>query len=127
MKKEIRPYLREQYTNPDGMMICQVCRNALPFSLANGDPFFETVELVSEMEKVHFQNYVALCPNHAAMFKYVNDSKESIRDLIETQKDCYLPIVLAGKSYSLYLTQTHLLDLRAILKSEVTATLNSEQ
>jgi hypothetical protein len=127
VKKEIRPYLREQYTNADGVMICQVCKNALPFSLANGDPFFETVELVSEMEKVHFQNYVALCPNHAAMFKYVNESREAIRNLIETGKDCDLPIVLAGKSYSLYLTKTHLLDLRAILQSEVTATPNSDE
>ncbi|MGB7323885.1 MAG: hypothetical protein WBD31_03375 [Rubripirellula sp.] len=127
VKKEIRPYLREQYTNADGVMICQVCKNSLPFSLANGDPFFETVELVSETEKVHFQNYVALCPNHAAMFKHVNESKEAIRNLIETRKDCDLPIVLAGKSYSLYFTQTHLLDLRAILQSEVPAIQSSEQ
>jgi len=126
VKNEIRPYLREQYTNADGVMICQVCKNALPFSLANGDPFFETVELVPATEKVYFQNYVALCPNHAAMFKHVNESKEAIRELIETRKDGSIPIVLAGKAYELYFTDTHLHDLRAVLKNDAPTVTDGE-
>lgn len=118
VKKEIRPYLREQYTNPQGEMICQICKYALPFSLANGDPFFETVTLVAETQKVHFQNFIALCPNHAAMFKHVNESKSSIRDLVQNAKDCRLPVVMAGKPFELYFTETHLADLRAVLSME---------
>ena len=118
VKKEIRPYLREQYTNDDGVMICQVCQDALPFKLPNGEPFFETLELAPGTAKVHYQNYIALCPNHAAMFKHANESKEVIRSLVETTETCRLPTVLAGRTYDLYFTKTHLADLRAVLVTD---------
>lgn len=118
VKKEIRPYLREQYTNSDGVMICQICQDRLPFSLPKQGPYFETHELVPNTEKLHFQNYVALCPNHGAMFKHANDSSEAIRELLESHTDFSVPVVLAGKAHKLYFTETHLADLRAVLLTE---------
>ena len=118
VKKEVRPYLRDQYTNSDGDMICQICKHALPFALANGDPFFETVVLVSETRKVHFQNFIALCPNHAAMFRHANESKERINELVHAIESNRLPLVMAGKDFDVYFTETHLADLRAVLTIE---------
>ena len=36
VKQETDPYLRQQYTNHDDEMICQICQTKLPFQLANG-------------------------------------------------------------------------------------------
>ncbi len=118
VKKETKPYLREQYTNADGEMICQICKTPLPFSLANGNPYFESEELVPGTTRTHFQNYVALCPNHAAMFVHANESREDIRELVKTGSECILPIKLAGMAHKLYFTETHLSDLRAVLSTE---------
>lgn len=118
VKKEIRPYLTDQYTNADGIMICQICQQALPFSIPKSGPFFETVELVPETQRMHFQNYVALCPNHAAMFKYVNESRDAIREIVGTTGSSTVAIVLDGKPFELYFTNTHLADLRSVLATE---------
>ena len=60
-------------------MICQVCKTRLPFKLDDGSDYFETVEFLSQLTKHHYQNYLALCPNHAAMFQYANGSADSRR------------------------------------------------
>ncbi|MBB3205405.1 hypothetical protein FHS27_001205 [Rhodopirellula rubra] len=117
VKKEIKPYLREQYTNADGVMFCQICQAGVPFSLANGEPYFETVQLVPKTEKLFFQNYLALCPNHAAMVQLANDSKDAIAEQFATLDGDRLPIVLAGKSLHVYFTETHRKDLQAVIKS----------
>ena len=62
-------------------MICQVCKNQkpLPFRLADGSYYFEAVEFLpkSALKKLHYQNYLALCPNHAAMYQHANGSRRS--------------------------------------------------
>ncbi len=120
VKKETDPYLREQYTNSDGVMICQVCKNALPFKLADGSYYFEAVEFLPEpeLEKHHYQNYLALCPNHAAMYQYANGSKETMKDLFLDLKGNELKIVLARKNKTIYFTTTHIADLRTIIEVE---------
>lgn len=114
-KKEVRPYLRDQYTNADGVMICQICQAALPFQLPNGEPYFETVSFLPADGRLHFQNYLALCPNHAAMFKHVNESKEALRPSFETFDGARFPIVLGGKQLTIYVTDTHRTDIKAVL------------
>jgi hypothetical protein len=69
VKEEAEQYLRQQYTT-DGEMICQVCKAPLPFKLDDGSDYFEKVEFLRDLKKHHYQNYLALCPNHAAMFQY---------------------------------------------------------
>ena len=80
-RKDTEPYLLQQYTNDDGVMICQVCKKALPFKLADGRYFFEAVEFLPELMKHHYQNYLVLCPNHAAMYQYANEAAELMKDL----------------------------------------------
>lgn len=73
VKDDAKMYLREQYTNENGVMFCQVCKSALPFLLPSGMYYFEAVETVDCLSKRFRETFLALCPNHAAMFKLAND------------------------------------------------------
>lgn len=117
VKQEAEQYLRQQYTNPDGEMICQICSEPLPFRLPDGRHYVEKVELFDDADKRHFQNYLALCPNHAAMFQYALGSGDVIREMFLVCDDGNLEIILAGKDASIYFTMTHLADLKAIMES----------
>jgi hypothetical protein len=118
VKSEAEQYLRSQYTNCDGDLVCQICKEPMPFRLDDGSYFFVMVELVTSLDRHHFQNYAALCPNHAAIFLYANGSKDTIRDLILQAKSTEVNIVLAQKSMTICFTNTHIADLRSILRVE---------
>ena len=53
-------------------MMCQVCKRRLPFQLDDGSDYFERVEFLATLRRHHKRNYLALCPNHAAMFQHAN-------------------------------------------------------
>jgi hypothetical protein len=118
VKQEAGQYLLQQYTNADGHMICQACKKRLPFQLDNGTDYFERVELLTTLKRHHKQNYVALCPNHAAMFQYANGSTEKLRDLLIDLVGNFLPVVLAKEETRIYFTKTHLADLKAIIGAD---------
>ena len=117
VKDDADQYLREQYTNPDGEMICQICKGdaPLPFRLADGRYYVEKVEFLRSADKRHFQNYIALCPNHAAMFKHVLGSGDLMLEMLMACEDGNLEIILADNDASIYFTQKHLADLKAIM------------
>lgn len=108
-------YLRRQYTNVDGEMICQACREPLPFTLDDGSYYFERVELVRSLPKRHHQNYLALCPNHGAMYRHAHATKDIVVDLLKDCEGGDLEVTLAGQDATIYFTQTHLCDVKAIL------------
>jgi hypothetical protein len=118
VKQEADEYLRLQYTNQDGEMMCQVCKGPLPFRLPDGRHYVEKVEFISGLERRHHQNYLALCPNHAAMFQHAHGSKDLLREMLMDCDDDNLDIVLAESDASVYFTRTHLLDLKAVIASE---------
>jgi hypothetical protein len=115
VKKGVQPYLQQQYTNADGVMICQICKQPLPFKLDNGEPYFEKVEFLPELKKWHLENYLALCPNHSAMYQHANGSTKDVLNLFEQLDSSELPIVLAQELASVYFTKTHIADLRAVI------------
>tara|TARA_B100002052_G_C15791373_1_gene556506 strand:+ start:365 stop:688 length:324 start_codon:yes stop_codon:yes gene_type:complete len=87
-----------------------------------GEGFFEAVEFLPlSKRKHHYQNYLALCPNHAAMYQYANESKGTIagtfRDLPEYELE--LDVVLAGQAVTLRFTDDHLLDLEQVLTVDI--------
>jgi hypothetical protein len=116
VKKDVQPYLRQQYTNADGVMICQICKEPLPFKLDNGEYYFEKVEFLPELKKWHLENYLALCPNHSAMYQHANSSHPQMLELFEQLNSNYLAIVLAQEEVTIYFTKTHVADLRAVVK-----------
>lgn len=119
IKQEAGEYLRQQYTNADGQMVCQVCQKRLPFRLDDGSDYFERVEFLSTLKRHHTQNYLALCPNHAAMYQHANGSSpEQLREMVMDLVDNNLPIVLAKQDVAIYFTKTHLADLKVILEAD---------
>ena len=120
MKEETREYLRGQYTNNDDVMICQVCKAALPFRLddRNRNYYFEAVEFLPMLKRRHYQNYLALCPNHAAMYMYANGSKKEMMELFHNLAGNKLEVVLAGEGKAIYFTDTHVFDLKAVIEAE---------
>lgn len=118
VKDQAETYLREHYRNQDGEMTCQICKGPLPFKLDDGREFFETVEFLPGLRKRHFQNYLALCPNHSAMYRHTNGSKEIISDMVENLISNELEVILAQRDMTIYLSARHLMDLRAVLVAE---------
>ena len=118
IKEEARPYLREQYTNSDDVMICQVCKAALPFRLEDGHYYFEAVEFLPMLERRHYQNYLALCPNHAAMYMHANGSEKTMKERFCDLDGNELEVVLANEDNTIYFTRTHIADLEVIIEAE---------
>jgi hypothetical protein len=116
VKEQAGQYLRQQYTNADGQMVCQVCKKRLPFQLDDGTDYFERVEFLPALKRHHKHNYLALCPNHAAMFQYANGSTGVLRDLTMELVGNTLPVVLAKEETTIYFTKTHLADLKAVIR-----------
>ena len=118
VKAEAEQYLRQHYRNEDGEMTCQICKGPLPFKLDDGSEFFETVEFLPGLSKRHFQNYLALCPNHSAMYRHANACKEVIRDMVEGLTGNELEVVLAQRDMTIYLSTVHVIDIKAVIAAE---------
>lgn len=118
VKEHADLYLREHYRNADGEMTCQICKGPLPFKLENGREYFEVVEFLPELRKRHPQNYIALCPNHSAMFRFVNGSREIMREEFRRLTDNELAVLLAEQDLTIYFSKTHIIDLTAVLDAE---------
>ena len=126
VKQQAAEYLREQYTTSDGEMICQICKGPLPFKLPDGRAYFEKVELFEELRKHHRENYVALCPNHAAMYQHANDSRATLRhDLLQMTGNT-LSLTLGQEECAIYFTHTHLFDLVEVIKIDQAPTDEAE-
>lgn len=117
-KTEAKVYLQDQYTNPNGQMICQVCKNELPFKLPSGSYYFEAVELLENSTKRYRATYLALCPNHAAAYQYANGQKSSMAELISTASTTEIEIDLGGQHTTVYFTGMHLADAKACLEAD---------
>jgi hypothetical protein len=116
VKQNVQPYLQQQYTNADGEMICQICKTTLPFKLDNGEYYFEKVEFLPQLKKWHLENYLALCPNHSAMFQYANRSGDELLKMFSKITSNELDVVLAQREATIYFTKTHIADLRAVIE-----------
>jgi len=118
VKQEAGQYLQEQYTNSDGEMICQVCKAPLPFKLDDGSYYFEKVEFLKEFKRRYRQNYLALCPNHCAMFQYANGTRELMKGMFCSMGNQQLEVILAQSDATIYFTKTHIADLRTLIQVE---------
>lgn len=117
-KEKTDPYLRELYTYDDGVTICQICKYRLPFKLDNGNYFFEKVEFLRDLEKEHYQNYLILCPNHAAMFKFANSSEDELKAGFLSLNGNELIIILAGQPVVIHFEKTHIEDIRIAIEED---------
>lgn len=115
-----RNYLREFYTNSQGVMVCQACSSAMPFKV-NGEYYFEAVRFVADAERDLRENRIALCPTCAAMYRYARGTSLSeLRDDLQTQdvgtqESITVDIVLAGEELTIRFVGKHAIDLQAAL------------
>lgn len=118
VKADAEEYLRQHYRNEDGEMTCQICKGPLPFKLDDGSEFFETVEFLPGLKKHHHQNYLALCPNHSAMYRHANGCRDIIRVMVESLTGNELEVILAQRDMTIYLSAVHAIDIKAVLAAE---------
>lgn len=120
VKAQAKVYLRPKYKNDNHELICQCCREEMPFKL-NEYHYFEAVQCVKAQEKRYYQNYLAFCPTCAAMYKHAceTDDAEILRLIVEHDApddapSVEIPVVLAGKQHSLRFVGTHWFDLKTV-------------
>jgi hypothetical protein len=116
-KQDAKLYLADQYTNTNGQMICQACKDELPFRLPNGSYYFEAVEIIREAPKRFREGFLALCPNHAAAYQYANAQSKTMSELIATATGSEVELSLGNTETTIYFTQMHLADAKACLNS----------
>ena len=134
-KSEIdqRTTLQEWYTNDSGEMICQICKEEMPFKKNDGEYYFIAVEALTtrfkddELPENHFpkeyeSQYLALCPECAARYDYfVRDVKEGIeimdklRDQLINSDNLMIPVRLGELETDLRFVEAHLHDLKEVL------------
>ncbi|WP_304039397.1 sacsin N-terminal ATP-binding-like domain-containing protein [Desulfovibrio piger] len=115
-------WLRSQYTNDADQMICQICKQEMPFRKRDGSHYFEKKELLTRpyLPKEHESQYLALCPLCAAKYdefvKTDDKAMQELRDAILQGKDCEVPIALGGEKTTIRFVERHFCDLKVILK-----------
>ena len=80
------PFLRQVCVNDDGDILCQICRNHLPFKKPDGQEYFEKIQLFpkSLIKKELRVNYIACCPVCSAKMKvYYSHNPESQKNLFK--------------------------------------------
>lgn len=119
---EAKAYLRAKYTNGQGQMVCQVCRNEMPFKLGTGEHYFEAVQAIRGLSQNYYENRLALCPTCAAMYQYARACTDTeLKDRVEAIDgetaglSVELDVVLAGLTRKIRFVGTHFFDLRVVL------------
>ena len=90
----------------------------MPFKRDDGAYYFEAIECVKGLNRELPQNYIALCPVCAAKFRHaIGTSPTELKQGILETKDSEVQVILAREQHAILFTRTHLLDLRAALKT----------
>lgn len=121
-----KTWLKDQYTNDDEIMVCQMCTNEMPFKLKDGYYYFEAVQISDDFPKEGHELYFALCPLCAAKYRYLVKNDQVVLDnfinsIKENNVSVVVPIDLeANGSHSISFVETHLNDLKTILNLQHT-------
>ena len=116
-------WLRNQYMNDDDQMVCQICKDEMPFRKRDNTHYFEAKEVLSEkhLPKENEAQYLALCPLCAAKYvefiKYDDGVMTKLKHAIVSEKGCEVPIVLGDEKTSIRFVESHLLDLKTIINT----------
>jgi len=117
-------WLRNQYTNDAGQMICQICKEEMPFRKRDGEYYFEAVEALSRdyFAKEHEAQFLALCPLCAAMYnefvKHNDGAMESLKNALINSEDAEVPLQLGELDTSVRFVESHFLDIKTIIEAQ---------
>ncbi len=118
---EQRTWLKNNYTNENEEMICQICKSEMPFRKRDGEYYFEAVEIAGAeyFDVEHEAQYLALCPVCSAMYReFVKNDEEATADIIDSLKysdDPEIELTLGELNTTIQFVEAHLHDLKVIL------------
>jgi hypothetical protein len=122
LKAEAKAYLRGSYTNANGRLICQCCRDPMPFKLPKTEEdYFEAVQFLDKLDKQLYENYLALCPTCSAKYQHAcqTDVETIKRHFLEANPNgidsVEISIQLVSTVASIRFVAVHALDLHAVL------------
>ena len=128
-----RTSLQEWYTNDSGEMICQICKEEMPFKKTDGEYYFEAIEALTirfkddELPENHFPKeyeaqYLALCPECAARYDYFARTAHGCVELMKKLRNQLMnldglevPVCLGELETSIRFVEVHLHDLKSVL------------
>ena len=117
-------WLKNEYTHDDtNQMVCQICKEEMPFGKRDGEYYFEAVEALSKdyFSKEHGPQFLALCPLCAAMYKeFVKNDESAMQDVKDKLTDSdglEIPLRLGELDTSIRFVETHRQDLKTILQN----------
>ena len=122
---EIGPhtYLKNQYTNEDGQLVCQICEEEMPFRKRDGEHYFEAVEALSRdyFPKELAPQFLALCPLCAAKYKeFVKRDEDAMRilyDALRASDKPEVPLTFEeSNTESIRFVEAHWVDMQTILQ-----------
>lgn len=116
-------WLEQQYKNKDEQVVCQICKEKMPFKQANGNYYFEAVEMLKgHFTKEFDQQFLALCPECSPKYKtYVKQRPEAMSSLqdnlisADNAGNFEVPVKLGEWNTSIRFVERHWLDIKAIL------------
>jgi hypothetical protein len=122
-----KPYLRGNYTNEEGQMICQICEKEMPFKKRDGQYYFVAVESFNDFNVELEELYLALCPVCEAKYKLfikngINNEMKNFKTLILESESEKIPINLDEDGYSVHFTNKHITRLKTIIQKEIEET-----
>ncbi len=116
-------WLKNEYTNEEGQMVCQICKKEMSFKKHDGEYYFEAVELFGKDDSPveYHELYIALCPLCSAKYKeFVKKSFEQtalVKKAILEHKEPEISIRLEDNiQHSIRFVRKHFYDLKAVLK-----------
>ena len=116
-----KSWLRNQYINESDQVICQICKEEMPFKGRDGEYYFEAVEALSRdyFDGENESQYLALCPLCAAMYKeFVKRDENAMEDFsiaIKNSDNFEIPIKLGKWETSIQFVESHWLYIKKIL------------
>ncbi len=117
-------WLRNQYTNVAGQMICQICKEEMPFRKRDGEYYFEAVEALSKdhFAKEHEAQFLAMCPLCAAMYnefvKHDEEAMESLKNALMNSEDAKVSLQLGDLDTSVRFVDIHFRDIKTIIEAQ---------
>ena len=103
-------------------MVCQICKEEMPFRKRDGEYYFEAVEALSRdhFVKEHEAQFLALCPLCAAMYKefvkHDEGAMESLKNALINSEDAEVPLQLGELGTSVRFVESHFLDIKTIIE-----------
>jgi hypothetical protein len=116
-------WLKNQYTNEAGQLICQICKEEMPFRKRDGEYYFEAVEALSKdhFTREHEAQFLALCPLCAAMYrefvKKDESAMETLKAALVDSQEPDIPLRLGELNTSIRFVESHWRDMRTILQA----------